>query len=99
MSRPAKIVVIRAEILTLPQWQSANQLCHTLLHELTTKHHKQHTFFAKTPAKTPPTSPKKFCTKNSGGNERAQFLPADDTNNIPLLTHAEDHHGHIVVLA
>jgi hypothetical protein len=34
-----------------------------------------------------------------GGDERAYLFAADDADDVALLTHAEDHHGHVVVFA
>ena len=35
----------------------------------------------------------------SGSDERAELFAADDADDIALLAHAEDHHGHVVVFA
>src|SRR5579864_1916995 len=33
----------------------------------------------------------------SGGDQGADLLSADNADDVALLTHAEDHHGHVVV--
>jgi hypothetical protein len=35
----------------------------------------------------------------SGGDQRAYLFAADDADDVALLAHAEDHHGHVVVAA